>query len=210
MRLFSRRALCCVLGLGALLTACGQSTPAAPHAAARPSHTSQASHRSPTPHASHAPGSPSGRHAPARLLIPGAGVDTPVMSLGLAADGTVQVPPALAHDVAGWYRYGPTPGEKGPAVLLGHVTTGPHRDGVFRRLGTLRRGARIVVRLENGSSAQFVVDRLRTVDKDEFPTEEVYGDVPDAQLRLITCAGDRTSAGYDANLIVFAHLAGAP
>ncbi|OON76194.1 class F sortase [Streptomyces tsukubensis] len=207
---FSRRAACWALGLSVLLTGCGHATPAStPHATTSSSHDS-----SPEPNASgrsHPRSSPErGDHAPARLLIPDAGVDTSVMPLGLAADRTIEVPPAVAHDTAGWYRYGPTPGEKGPAVVLGHVTTGPHRAGVFQRLERLRRGARIVVRLENGSSARFTVDRLRTVGKDAFPTKEVYGDVPDAQLRLITCGGDRTAAGYDSNVIVFAHRVSAP
>ncbi|WP_431039176.1 class F sortase [Streptomyces sp. P6-2-1] len=146
---------------------------------------------------------------PTRLLVPAAGVDTSLTPLGLAPDRTIEVPPLVAHDVAGWYTYGPPPGERGPAVVLGHVTTGPHRDGVFRRLGRVRPGDRVVVRRADGASVRFVVDRVRTVDKSEFPTQEVYGDVPGAELRLITCGGQRSAAGYSANVIVFAHRAGA-
>ncbi|EFG65071.1 peptidase C60, sortase A and B [Streptomyces sp. SPB074] len=136
-------------------------------------------------------------------------MDTPLTPLGLAPDRTVEVPPLVAHDVAGWYRYGPPPGERGPAVVLGHVTTGPDRDGVFRRLGGVERGDPIVVRRADGSTVRFVVDRVRTVAKSEFPTKEVYGDVPRAELRLITCGGRRDAAGYSANVIVFAHRTGA-
>ncbi|MGO4424999.1 sortase, partial [Streptomyces sp. MCAF7] len=75
-----------------------------------------------------------GRSVPVRLLIPAIGVDTSVMRLGLAADGTVQVPPIAAHDRAGWYRHSPTPGQVGPSVILGHVTVGAYGDGVFRHL----------------------------------------------------------------------------
>ncbi|MDT0412781.1 MULTISPECIES: class F sortase [Streptomyces] len=146
---------------------------------------------------------------PTRLLVPAAGVDTSLTPLGLAPDRTVEVPPLVAHDVAGWYRYGPLPGERGPAVVLGHVTTGPHRDGVFRRLGRMRAGDRVVVRRADGASVRFVVDRVRTVAKTEFPTQEVYGDVKRAELRLITCGGQRSAAGYSANVIVFAHRTGA-
>ncbi|MEU6442997.1 class F sortase [Streptomyces sp. NPDC047046] len=167
---------------------------------ASPSPSSRSTSAAPDPSASTA--------SPTRLLVPAAGVDTSLTPLGLAPDRTVEVPPLVAHDVAGWYEYGPLPGERGPAVVLGHVTTGPHRDGVFRRLGEVRRGDRVVVRRAGGASVRFVVDRVRTVAKSEFPTQEVYGDVKRAELRLITCGGQRSAAGYSANVIVFAHRTG--
>ncbi|MEU6423986.1 class F sortase [Streptomyces spiralis] len=147
-----------------------------------------------------------GRSVPARLRIPEIGVDTPVMRLGLAQDGSVQVPPITAHDQAGWYQHSPTPGQMGPSVILGHVTVGAYGDGVFRHLDRLRRGDGITVRLENGRSAEFTVTSVRTVAKADFPTKEVYGDVDRPELRLITCGGPRTGDGYLDNLIVFAAL----
>ena len=145
-----------------------------------------------------------------RLEIPAIGVDTPVVQLGLAADGTVEVPPVVAHAPAGWYRESPTPGQVGPSVLLAHVTVGRYGDGVFRHLARLRRGDRVVARLEDGAAADFTVDAVRTVAKARFPTEEVYGDVDRPELRLITCGGprDATGAGYRDNVIVFATLTG--
>ena len=143
---------------------------------------------------------------PVGLRIPAIGVDTPVMSLGLAADGTVQVPPVEADDRAGWYKHSPTPGRTGPSVILAHVTVGPYGDGVFRHLDRLRRGDRIEARLENGTTARFTVTGVRTVDKAHFPTEAVYGNVNRPELRLITCGGPRSGDGYRDNVIVFAAL----
>ncbi|MFC9844540.1 class F sortase [Streptomyces sp. NPDC060223] len=143
---------------------------------------------------------------PVRLQIPAIEVDTPVMRLGLAADGTVQVPPITAHDQAGWYRHSPTPGQTGPSVILGHVTVGDYGDGVFRHLAGLHRGDRIVARLENGTAAVFGVTSIRTVAKADFPTDDVYGDVGRPELRLITCGGTLTDDGYLDNVIVFAAL----
>lgn len=149
---------------------------------------------------------PLGRSAPVRLRIPAIGVDTGLLRLGLAADGTVQVPPVTAHDQAGWYRNSPTPGQTGPSVILGHVTVGIYGDGVFRHLARLRPGDRITTRLHSGAEAGFTVGSVRTVAKADFPTKDVYGDVDRPELRLITCGGPRGGSGYLDNVIVFAAL----
>jgi LPXTG-site transpeptidase (sortase) family protein len=140
------------------------------------------------------------------LRIPAIGVDTPVMQLGLASDGSVQVPPITANDRAGWYRHSPTPGQTGPSVILGHATVGAYGDGVFRQLGRLRRGEQITARLENGATAVFAVNAVRAVAKADFPADQVYGNVDRPELRLITCGGPRTGDEYRDNVIVFATL----
>jgi sortase (surface protein transpeptidase) len=147
-----------------------------------------------------------GRSAPVRLRVPAIGVDTPLMRLGLASDGTVQVPPISDHDQAGWYEHSPTPGQTGPSVILGHVTVGAYGDGVFHDLSRLRRGEKIVARLENGTETEFTVTSLRTVAKADFPTDDVYGNVSRPELRLITCGGPKDEDGYLDNVIVFAAL----
>lgn len=149
---------------------------------------------------------PLARSVPVGLEIPAIGVDARVMRVGLAADGSVQVPPVEKNDRAGWYEHSPTPGQTGPSVILAHVTVGRYGDGVFRRLDRLHAGDRIAARLENGTTAEFAVTRVETVDKARFPTEEVYGNVDRPELRLITCGGPRTGDGYRDNVIVFAAL----
>ncbi|WP_030955796.1 class F sortase [Streptomyces sp. NRRL S-481] len=196
MTAFSRRAFTAA-ALTPLLSACGGGSTTEEHASRTP-----------------APPVPAGRRrrpassVPVRLLIPAIGVDTPVIRLGLAPDGTVEVPPVTAHDRAGWYRHSPTPGRTGPSVILGHVTVGPYGDGVFRHLARLRRGDRIVARLENGTAAEFAVTAVRTVPKTEFPADDVYGNVDRPELRLITCGGVRTGDEYADNVIVFAAQGG--
>jgi LPXTG-site transpeptidase (sortase) family protein len=135
-------------------------------------------------------------------------VDTRVVPLGLAADGTVQVPPIAAHSPAGWYDGSPTPGRTGPSVILGHVTVGRYGDGVFRHLSGMRPGDRVLVVLQDGVTASFSVDSVRTVEKSRFPTASVYGNVDRPALRLITCGGPRGAggSGYRDNVIVYASL----
>ncbi|MET7652216.1 class F sortase [Streptomyces sp. NPDC005486] len=201
----SRRALILSALAAPLLTGCADD-PAGPGDAAGAGAGAAAR----TPGTSSAPAAraarPLARSVPVGLRIPAIGVDAPVMRLGLAGDGSVQVPPVEEHDRAGWYENSPTPGQTGPSVILAHVTVGRYGDGVFRHLDRLRRGDRIRARLENGTTAEFAVTEVTTVDKAEFPTEEVYGNVDGPQLRLITCGGPRTGDGYRDNVIVFATL----
>ncbi|MFE5580021.1 class F sortase [Kitasatospora sp. NPDC056531] len=141
---------------------------------------------------------------PTRLLIPSLSVDAPVTDLGLNADGTVQVPSADRADEVGWYRNGPTPGETGPAVLIGHLDT-KHGPAVFQRLPELRPGELIRIRRADGGTVDFKVRTLLQAAKDHFPTENVYGDTPAPTLRLITCGGRIGSDGHwTDNIIVLA------
>ncbi|MFF2075462.1 class F sortase [Kitasatospora sp. NPDC058162] len=141
---------------------------------------------------------------PARLLIPSIGVDAPVADLGLNADGTVQVPSADHADQVGWYRNGPTPGEPGPAVLIGHLDT-KYGPAVFQRLPELHPGDRIGVRRADGRTVDFTVRSMLQAAKDHFPTDTVYGDTPGPALRLITCGGRIGADGHwTDNIIVLA------
>ena len=150
---------------------------------------------------------PLARSVPVKIRIPRIAVNAPVMKLGRDADGTVQVPPLADHNLTGWYRYGPAPGQRGPAVVLGHVDSA---DGasVFYDLRNLRAGDRVYVTLADGKVAAFVVDGLQKVAKDAFPTASVYGKAGYPSLRLITCGGpfDQATGHYVDNIIVYAHL----
>ncbi|MER6302059.1 class F sortase [Kitasatospora sp. NPDC001539] len=147
---------------------------------------------------------PSAASPPTRLQIPSIGVDAPVSGLGLNADGTVEVPSADRADEVGWYRNGPTPGETGPAVLIGHLDTA-HGPAVFQRLPELHPGDLVRVLRADGGSVDFRVRSLLQAAKDHFPTETVYGDTAAPALRLITCGGRIGADGHwTDNIIVLA------
>jgi LPXTG-site transpeptidase (sortase) family protein len=150
---------------------------------------------------------PMARSVPVRIRIPAIEVDAPVMELGKNADGTVQVPPLGNLDLTGWYEYGPTPGQRGPAVILGHVDS-LTSISVFFYLKDLHSGDRVYVTLADGKVAVFAVDGVQKVAKDAFPTAAVYGKAAFPSLRLITCGGpfDRATGHYVDNIIVYAHL----
>jgi LPXTG-site transpeptidase (sortase) family protein len=146
-------------------------------------------------------------HDPVRIRIPAIGVDASVQSLTVDQNGVL--PPPDTYDVTGWWRQGPEPGERGPAVIAGHVDSkrGP---AVFFHLTDLSRGDQIFVDRADGTTTVFTTQRVEQHDKNAFPTDAVYGGVPDSQLRLITCGGkfDRKAHRYIDNVIVFAIRSG--
>jgi hypothetical protein len=153
---------------------------------------------------------PLGRSEPVHLDIPAIGVSTPLMALGLNPDGTIAVPPLRRGAPAGWYRYLVTPGEVGPAVILGHVDTARDGPAVFYRLQELRPGDTVAVRRADGRTAVFTVSRVAQYPKLAFPADEVYGAVDHPALRLITCGGsfDPVHRQYRGNVVVYAELSG--
>jgi hypothetical protein len=208
-----------VLGLGLVALGLGWS-PWSPSGAEPTSETSIAPPppERPAPHASHptrsaastgvadqlaGPVLPESR--PVRVEIPRLHVVSPLESLGVGTDGTMDVPVDPAR--AGWYTEGPTPGALGPAVIAGHVTWNG-APAVFRHLATLRPGDRVRVDRADHRVAVFAVTRVEEYPKERFPTGQVFGGIDHAGLRLITCAGeyDPVAHHYADNVVVFARL----
>lgn len=185
--------------LGLLLAGCGAPPPAAPAApvATAPTTSAPATDRPLV----------LGESRPERVLIPALGVDSAMMDLGLQDDGTMEVPPD--GTTAGWYALSPTPGEVGPAVLAAHVDW-KGEPGVFFRLRDTEPGDEVRVRRADGTTAVFTVERVEQYAKDGFPSQDVYGDVDGAELRLITCGGefDGGTGDYEDNIVVYARLTG--
>jgi LPXTG-site transpeptidase (sortase) family protein len=154
---------------------------------------------------------PAGTHLPraepTRLLIPKISVNAPFTELSIDDTGKLQPPPANDTNLVGWYAKGVSPGETGTAIIAGHVDT-KTSAAVFAGLGALKKGDRFSVERSDGRTASFVVDSAETFAKNEFPDDRVYADTPDAEVRLITCAGtyDHAVMDYTDNLVVFAHL----
>lgn len=125
--------------------------------------------------------------------------------LGVDAEGSLEVP--KGYEKVGWYKYGPTPGEIGPAVILGHIDSykGP---AVFYDLRKLKVGDDVFVDREDGKTVTFVVEKIETYPQSDFPTQTVYGNIDYAGLRLITCAGiyNKGTKRFSHNLVVFARL----
>ncbi|MFE0154384.1 class F sortase [Nonomuraea sp. NPDC059007] len=145
---------------------------------------------------------------PTAVYIPSIGVSAPLMELGLDTKGAIENPPLNPPNLAGWYRYGPVPGQRGAAVITGHLDTrtGP---AVFAYLRNVKKGDQVQVLRADRSVAVFLVDKVEHTPKTRFPTRKVYGKLAYPGLRLVTCGGafDARAGSYEENTIVYAHLA---
>lgn len=146
------------------------------------------------------------RSEPTHITIPSVGIDTGVISVGQDASGGIQMPP-LFDMTTGWYNLSPTPGEKGPAIIVGHVDT-YKGISVFWRLREVQPGDMVEIARADGKVAKFKVEALKQFEQSNFPTSEVYGNIDHAGLRLITCGGafDHSSGQYTQNTVVYASL----
>ena len=146
--------------------------------------------------------------APVTLAIPSIGVTSELLHLGLEENGSLQVPQDTGQGApASWYNGSPTPGERGPSVMLGHVNALGGHTGVFAELQKLKNGDQITVTRADGSTAVFTVDRGALYSKNSFPTFEVYGNTQASELRLITCDGYNPATGeFDDNYVIYAKL----
>ncbi|MEZ0068465.1 hypothetical protein ABIA32_004490 [Streptacidiphilus sp. MAP12-20] len=147
------------------------------------------------------------RSTPLALAIPSVQLTAPLLGLGMDGKGAAELPPFSLPRTAGWLRDSASPGEAGTAVIVGHVdtTSGP---AVFWNLAAVRPGAEVDVTRLDGHTAVFTVDQVRAYPKTGFPTAQVYGPSPGAQLRVITCGGgfDQAKHEYTGNVVLFAHL----
>ncbi|MFE9689450.1 class F sortase [Micromonospora sp. NPDC005806] len=159
----------------------------------------------PTTERSGSPGPVLPRSEPARIVIPRIGVDADIVPVATDENGALEVPPLDHPEIAGWYRRGPTPGEAGNAVVVGHVDSeeGP---AVFFELGRLRPGDTVQVTRADGRVATFTVDGIGAYPKERFPTARVYGGGAESRIRLITCGGrfNPRTGSYPDNIVVFA------
>ena len=182
-----------------------------------PENTASPSGAAQNPHAGHGGTSPAGaayetpkgpileRSRPTKVTFPGIGVSAPIIDLKLKSDKRMEVPGNGTQ--AGWFTSSPTPGELGPAIIAAHVTH-KSKPAVFFKLSGMRKGDKIQVAREDGTTATFAVTSVGQYPKAKFPSEEVYGSVDHAALRLITCGGvlDGETGSHVDNVVVYADL----
>ncbi len=143
---------------------------------------------------------------PKKVVIKSIDVEADVESVGMDAQGRMDVPKD-DFNVA-WYNLGFKPGENGSAVIAGHFDSRTGGPAIFYRLSELQDGETITVEYENGNSFNFKVTDKKEYDFDKVPLEEVFNSTDKPRLNLITCDGvfNSSSKNYSKRLVVYSEL----
>ncbi|HSU34713.1 MAG TPA: class F sortase [Propionibacteriaceae bacterium] len=142
------------------------------------------------------------RTRPNRLRVPAAGIDLPVIPVGVAEDGLMALPGTVAQ--VGWYEFGARPADRaGSTVLAGHVDTTREGLGPLARLRTVEPGTEVTVSAEQGGLRRYRVTSVRKIDKARVRLPEIFARDGAERLVLITCGGpfDRRT-GYRDNIVL--------
>ncbi|WP_341538497.1 class F sortase [Streptacidiphilus pinicola] len=198
--------------LAPALAGCGASRHQAADVRPGPAQATPSLSAPPSPAASVSPRAvaPLYRSAPVRIVITRLGLNAPLVPVGQTADGTVATPPFSQPRTAGWYTGSVTPGQNGTSVIVGHVDT-PTGPAVFYPLTVARAGDTVAITRADRSTADFTVDAIKVIPRDDFDENTVYGPTGRPEVRLITCGGtfDKAMGEYTSNVVVYAHLTGA-
>ncbi len=143
--------------------------------------------------------------APVRVRLPSIGVDAPVVRGGVDGRGAMEVPPDVR--TAGWYRFGPAPGDAaGSSVISGHVDDREQGRGAFYRLADLAPGDPVQVVASTGRVLDYRVRDVRRLPKAGLPVDELFARGGPPRLTLVTCGGpfDRRARSYADNVVATA------
>ncbi|HSX40430.1 MAG TPA: class F sortase [Candidatus Saccharimonadales bacterium] len=143
---------------------------------------------------------------PVRLRIPKLGIDTTIEQVGLDASGKMDVPSNNTN--VAWYKLGYKPGEKGNAVIDGHLDTVTGAPAVFYSLSKLTAGDSVKVDDQNGHTYTFAVVDKQSFDFDKVPLAKIFGPSDTAYLNLITCEGvfNSVTKNYSQRVVVYTKL----
>src|SRR5258708_23613010 len=112
---------------------------------------------------------------PVRLAIPAIGINAFVESVGTQSNADLATPTQNPWEGVGWYNLGPHPGERGSAVMDGHLGRPGGYPAVFWRLDDLHIGDEIVVMNTSGKTLHFQVTRIAFYRPQEAPIQDIFG-----------------------------------
>jgi len=127
---------------------------------------------------------------PVRLVIPAIGINAFVESVGTQSNADLATPTQNPWEDVGWYNLGPHPGERGSAVIDGHLDRPGGYPAVFWRLRDIHVGNDVLVTNIAGKTLHFRVTRIALYTPQEAPIQDIFGNWGGIYLNLITCAGD--------------------
>lgn len=140
---------------------------------------------------------------PKMLYIPKISVQANMESVGMDDQGRMDVPRMVWNTA--WYNLGAKPGERGSAVIAGHLDDITGAPAVFYNLNQLIEGDEVLITDKADKIQRFRVLRKEVYDFDKFPLQEVFDSKDRAYLNLITCDGsfDQASRNYSKRMVVY-------
>ncbi len=144
---------------------------------------------------------------PLFLTISKIDLHVPIQEVGLTASSNMGIP--TNYTDAGWFRFGPRPGQIGNATMDGHVVTRYFGAGVFSNLHALVPGDKVNIETRR-TILTFRVVKVAIYDMDNAPLDEIFGPTSKRMLNFITCDGVWVNKRrmYSQRLVVFTELAG--
>lgn len=145
-------------------------------------------------------------YRPVTLRLPKLGIETHIEEVGQDEKGNMDVPKKAEN--VGWYRLGVKPGEKGNAVIAGHLDTQTGAPAIFYKLSTLEPGDTVEIVDVYNNTLVFTVQKKVAYPTDEFPLQKVFGPSSEKMLNLITCDGtfNQSRKLYSQRLVIFSKL----
>ncbi len=146
-------------------------------------------------------------------MIESIGVDAPVNTYGLDANGVPQVPTAAdAAEVVAWYDFSTRPGEGSNAVFAGHINWA-RAPAVFGDLDQLQPGDAVRLISDDGREYTYEVFDNFPVDPSDPASLKVMAPTEVDTITLITCGGtwipdpsEQLGGNYSSRTIVQAKL----
>ena len=137
---------------------------------------------------------------PLRLRIPAINLNGGVEEVGVLAGGNMATPIQSPWEDVGWYNGGPRPGERGSAVIDGHLDRPGGYPAVFWRLRELHLGDDVLVLDSAGNTLYFRVTRIAYYPPQSAPIQKIFDDTSGIYLNLITEAGDWIQSEHQTTL----------
>ena len=127
---------------------------------------------------------------PVHLSVPSIGINAPIEQVGTLANGDMATPIQNPWIDAGWYSNGPHPGEKGSAVIDGHLDRPGGFPAIFWYLRNVHVGDAVYVTEKSGQQLRFHVTHIAYFTPQNAPLQDIFGNSSGTYLNLITSAGD--------------------
>jgi LPXTG-site transpeptidase (sortase) family protein len=145
---------------------------------------------------------------PSRLIIPAIGINAFIEAVGPLSNGDMATPAKNPWEDTGWYDLGPRPGERGSAVIDGHLDRPGGYPAVFWRLREMHIGDDVQVLNSDGKTLHFQVTRIALYAPQTAPIQDIFGNKGGTYLNLITCAGDWIPSEHQttSRLVVYTSL----